>query len=118
MSNSVKLPWPNPSLSPNARVHHMALSRVKKAARHDAAWAAKAANLIAPGSDRIKVTMTFHPKDKRQRDRDNLLAQMKAYLDGIADHLCVNDHRFDHHVIVSTVDPDKIGFVRIVLEEV
>ena len=118
MGNSVTLPWPHPSLSPNARVHFMALARVKKAARHDAAWAAKSANLTAPDSARVKVVLTFHPKDKRPRDRDNLLAMSKAALDGIADHLCVNDSRFEHHVYVSTPDPDKLGFVIIELMEV
>jgi hypothetical protein len=43
----IALPWPDPRLSPNARVHFMALARVKKSARHDAWLTAIAATTPA-----------------------------------------------------------------------
>jgi len=40
------------------------------------------------------VVLTFSPPDKRRYDDDNLIARCKAYLDGIADALGVDDSRF------------------------
>src|SRR3546814_1232582 len=52
------------------------------------------ANVKAPENGDIRVVLTFYPPDRRQRDRDNLLSNCKASLDGIADSLGVNDSRF------------------------
>src|SRR3546814_16726876 len=52
------------------------------------------AKIKAPENGDIRVVLTLYPPDRRQRDRDNLLSNCKAYLDGIADALGVNDSRF------------------------
>jgi hypothetical protein len=48
----------------------------------------------------IAVHLAFHPPDKKPRDEDNMLASMKAALDGIAMALGVNDRwfRLSHEV--------------------
>jgi len=51
--------------------------------------------LKAPkGDGKIEIEITFYPPDKRHRDADNMVASIKAGLDGIADALRVNDKRF------------------------
>ena len=62
--------------------------------------------------------MTFIPPDKRSYDRDNLVARMKAGIDGLADALRINDKRFN--TVISTMDQDRYGgFVRIrILQEI
>lgn len=93
----VELAWPDKSLSPNARVHWGALSRAKKKAKDDAFWAAK--YVIPKGfkhtGDRLSFVVTAYPPDKRARDDDNIVAQMKSARDGIADALGVDDTLFD-----------------------
>jgi crossover junction endodeoxyribonuclease RusA len=97
----IELPWPHPTLSPNGRAHFMAKSRMTKKARAWANLATKAANLSVPAEGRIRVILTFYPSISRNRDKDNLLASCKAYLDGMAEALGVNDSRFDPVVFIA-----------------
>jgi len=43
---------------------------------------------------KIPITVTFYPPDKRHRDADNMVASIKAGLDGVADGLKINDRQF------------------------
>jgi crossover junction endodeoxyribonuclease RusA len=93
--NRIELPWPSALLSPNARVHWGAKSRATKAARADGYCATRAAKIGIPAGDvPIMVQLTFNPPDQRRRDQDGMLSSCKAYLDGIADALGVNDNAF------------------------
>ena len=75
---------PNPNLSPNKRLHHMALYKAKAAAKQDAI-----ALVMAQGGkpdhpyERAHITITWVAKDKRKRDIDNLFAAMKPSIDGL-----------------------------------
>jgi len=89
----ITLPWPPRELSPNARVHFRTKAAATKAYREQAYWLAKA-SLLAMPEGRINLRFDFHPPDKRRRDLDNMLASIKAGVDGIADAHEVNDHRF------------------------
>ena len=89
----VYLPWPSRILSPNARAHWSGIARAKRKARIDAYYLARA--------ERPSLTMTaplvsidFLPPDNRRRDLDNLIASMKAALDGISDAIGCDDHTF------------------------
>jgi crossover junction endodeoxyribonuclease RusA len=79
------LPWPPAPLWPNARPHWAQKAKATKAAR----FTAKALLIgVAPGPVRI----TFCPKPLGPKpDRDNCISACKAYQDGIADALGVND---------------------------
>ncbi len=98
----IVLPWPDRRLSPNARLHWGARAKLAGEARrvgYVMAWA-------APISDRaelreasnLRLTIRLSPPDKRRRDQDNLVASLKAPLDGIA-AAC----RFDDACIRQTV---------------
>ena len=52
------------------------------------------AKLKVVGSGKIPIEVTFYPPDKRHRDADNMVASIKAGLDGLADALKVNDKNF------------------------
>ena len=91
MSQTVTLPWPPKDLSPNARVHHMALAKVKKAYKLACAWQAVAQGVKPMTKDALHLNITFVPPDKRHRDLDNMLASIKAGLDGLRDVLGVDD---------------------------
>lgn len=92
---AIELSWPPRILSPNGRGHHMAKHRAKKAARAEGFSATKAAKVgLAAGDVPITIKLTFHPKTKNLPDADNAVASCKAYLDGIADALGVDDSCF------------------------
>lgn len=90
----VMLPWPKKEQSPNFRGHWMIKSRANKAARSMAAILAIGQGVCMPNDKKLVVGLLFNPPDKRHRDWDNLVASMKAGLDGIADGLRVNDRNF------------------------
>ncbi len=94
----IELAWPDARLKPNSRVHFMSLATAKKAAKESAAWAARIALqrrfFVHDGASDIILKQVAHPPDKRERDRDNLDASLKAARDGIAVALGVNDKHF------------------------
>lgn len=93
---TVTLPWPPSNLSPNARQHWAVLARAKRAYRR-ACWAQaieQGARRLH-GVDRLHMGLEFVPPNRRAFDLDNLLARMKAGLDGLADVLGVDDSRWE-----------------------
>ena len=74
---------PDPALSPNKRLHYMALYQAKEAAKQEAAALVLAQGKPARPYEKAHITITWVAKDKRRRDMDNLLASMKAYIDGL-----------------------------------
>lgn len=94
----VRLPLPDKRLSPNARAHWAVKSIAARAARHDG-WLAtmmvRNGYESFPEPSRIPVALHFIMPTARRRDTDNLFAGCKAYLDGVADALGVDDSRFD-----------------------
>ncbi len=101
---TIELPWPPKALSPNARVHWAQLARARKQYRMLAFVLACKAGVLGgqvKGVGRLKVALTFYPPVMRHRDKDNLLASMKAALDGLADALLVDDRQFDPEVSIA-----------------
>ena len=109
MMQTIRLTWPSADASPNARGHWAKRARANKTMRQAAFYLAKAANLTAPEGD-IHVRLTFYAPDRRHYDVDNLQARAKAYLDGIADALKVNDRMFRP---TSTIAPELGGYVEV-----
>ena len=92
----IHLPWLNPKLSCNARTHWAMEAERHTAEGFGLSMFTPAQKSIAQSSDRINVRITFHAPDKRRRDKQNMPASgtIKAYLDGIADALGVDDNKF------------------------
>lgn len=89
------LPYPARALWPNARSHWAIKARETKKARACAWGAAKACPGIALGNGPIPVTITLRPKATGPvPDADNIVAAAKAYLDGAAQAIGVNDKHF------------------------
>jgi crossover junction endodeoxyribonuclease RusA len=106
------LPWPPKELSPNARLHHMALARVKKRFRVACGLQAMAQGARRLQAENLALRVVFVPPDRRARDVDNCVAAMKAGFDGLADVLGVDDSRWrwsDPPVLSDQVG----GFVRV-----
>lgn len=118
----IVLPWPASILSPNDRSHWGAKVGPKADAKRIAAWSTTAAEGFydareaMKGDHRIPIRITFYPPDKRHRDADNMVASIKAALDGVADALKVNDRRFwpEFHFC----GPEKPGRVEVVFPHI
>lgn len=111
---TVELPWPEKVLSPNARVHWSRKARAVKSARSAAYFLTRQVTRPLSCSS-AKLTFVFCPPDNRRRDRDNLIASMKAATDGISDAIGIDDSKFDTSYSISS--PIKGGLVRVTLEE-
>ncbi|WP_329771100.1 hypothetical protein [Stenotrophomonas maltophilia] len=99
------LPWPSKDLSPNGRVHWSRKAKATKRARqtaavlaHEAGWRA----LQLPAG-KLHLWVSFHQAPgKALPDDDNMLGRFKAYRDGIAQVLGIDDKRFISHPVVSS----------------
>ena len=88
----INLPWPDKRLNPNARIHWAVKARAVKAYRDACRVLAIQSGACKLSSDgKLPVRVTFHPPDKRRRDRDNMIGSFKAGADGVADAIGVDD---------------------------
>lgn len=89
---TISLPIPNAALWPNSRKHWRAKAKFTKdhrQAAHDATELKPEGYFFTEFSG---YTLAFFYPDKRRRDDDNAQASCKAYRDGIADALGVDDN--------------------------
>ena len=119
MPLTITLPLPHPSLWPNSRKHWAPKAKQTKAHRQRA----QLRTLEALAGHRLSFagySLAFHyPEDKRRRDDDNAAASCKAYRDGIADALHIDDHNLpmvalptfaidrEHPRLEITLHPEK-----------
>ena len=90
----IELPFPAKILWPNGRGHHM--KKHREFQKHKQwAWAALCADRQYgyPGG-KIQWLVTFYPKTRNEIDDDNARASLKAYQDGFAKALGIDDNLF------------------------
>jgi len=89
----ISLPFPDASLMPNRKNgrHWASTVGIKQYCR---ILARTSTPRIDDLPELIPLSVIFNSPDKRHRDLDNLLAACKAYIDGIADALKINDRNF------------------------
>jgi crossover junction endodeoxyribonuclease RusA len=109
----VTLPWPNKVLSPNARAHWRKKHKANVLSKTDTAWALAPWRTEKITTERAKVTMVFHPPDKRRRDLDNLIAAMKGATDGISSAIGIDDSKFELSYSMGSVEPPGSVYVTI-----
>lgn len=92
------LPWPDSRLSPNSRTHWRPKAEAAKVAKRTAFYMSLQAQpddgAMMPDLASPHVLLRFHPVNRGRRDLDNAIASCKAYLDGIAASLKVDDSKF------------------------
>jgi crossover junction endodeoxyribonuclease RusA len=111
---TIELPFPAKILWPNGRGHWAAKNREFQ--KHKA-WAF-AALLVDGGrfgtapaeGERVQWSVTFYPKTRHAIDEDNAAASLKAYQDGLAEAMRINDSRFARPTI-HFAEPVKNGRV-------
>lgn len=92
---TVELPWPDKSLSPNGRVHWATKARASKTSKTMAAALTRLETKTKPRWPSARLLWAFHPKTAHTLDKDNCIASCKAYQDGIALALGIDDSLFD-----------------------
>lgn len=110
----IELPFPAKILWPNGRGHHMAKHRAFQ--KHKTwAWAALAADrTYAYYGGRVRWSVTFYPKTRNAVDDDNARGSLKAYQDGFAKALGIDDALFEAPT-VRFGEPVKGGKIVVVL---
>lgn len=86
---TLRLPWTKPPLSLNDRGHWRARAETIATARQYVALHAARQGIVADGP--VAVRLIYHPRDRRRRDEDNLVATLKALCDGLVDGGVVPD---------------------------
>lgn len=112
----IELPFPAKILWPNGRGHWAAKARAFK--DHKGwAWAAGMAKFrhIGLTTGPVNWSVTIHPKTAHAIDDDNARASLKAYQDGLALALGVDDKQFNAPTLTFG-EPIKGGKVIIELE--
>jgi crossover junction endodeoxyribonuclease RusA len=111
-SRRIILPLPGKWLKPNTTIGtmngRMAKATATKKYREAACEAARNADPNFGPLKAATVQCFFYHKDGRSRDKDNLLASMKAAFDGLADAGWVTDDRdFTHLPVKDNKDKDR-----------
>lgn len=108
----ITLSWPHRSLWPNSRIDRRAATSHRQTQKREA-WALTTqavAKFRRPTRDQFRhINITFHPPDKIRRDLDNMLASIKAGLDGVSDALGVDDSEWT--ITIKKGDVRKGGAV-------
>lgn len=114
---TVTLPWPNKALSPNAPGQHWAKKRRATKAAFGIAWALTLEALKGEKVDwsAVRLHWQFHPKTANRVDDDNAEASCKAYRDGIAKALGIDDANFTATRSIGA--PIKGGSVLVTISE-
>lgn len=113
----VRLPWPEPALWQNRRVHWRVRAKAVKSARLGAWAIACDQGLFTSGIKSARLVFSFYPPDRRKRDLQNMPATMKAAIDGIADALGVDDHGFKVAWPEAFGEPTPGGLVVVKISE-
>jgi crossover junction endodeoxyribonuclease RusA len=90
-NRTIVMPWPDQTLSPNARVHWAKKSAATKKYREYARLTALEKHFYIPKDRCLTIALGFHPPNASHYDLDNLLARMKSTLDGLFDANGAND---------------------------
>ena len=112
------LPYPPAKLSPNARLHWAQKAKLVRGCRVES-WAIVlkathgARDAIEAMPRPLPVLIRFHPPDKRRRDRDNAISAFKAFADGIADAIGVDDADWSPTYLMG--EPVKGGKVTVTI---
>ena len=106
---SIKLEMPHRFLSPNSRCHWAYKAREKKHQRMSAQIYIRQelGAVPEPKWETASVQITVTPPYRRRRDKDNLLASLKAAFDGAQDAGLIADDSGLTYLPITIAEPDK-----------
>lgn len=89
----IELPITKP-MSLNDRSHWSQKAEDVAQLRADAGWCVREAKVAR--CQKVRVTMIYEPRDKRRRDKDNLVATLKPIVDALVDTSVIPDDTPEH----------------------
>jgi len=114
---AINLEMPHKHLSPNSRCHWAQKAKAKKDQRYHSFYRIlRALNEIAPFNTHLRewvpwktanVQIVVIPPDRRRRDKDNILASLKAAFDGAQDAGLIADDSGLTYLPITITEPDK-----------
>lgn len=112
----ITLPWPEKTLSPNARVHYHEKGKARRRAKNYAYCQALEAERFTPATgEELTLTIRVYPPDRRKRDIDNVFASLKAAIDGIAEAFDFDDVQIKR-TILERCNVKKDGLIVLKIE--
>lgn len=124
MKIEVDLAWPPRGLSPNARLTFFAKAQLYKRTKWDAQQRTRLVlvngNIQRPSFSKkergaVNVTLVCTPPVTRYHDEDNMLANCKAVLDGVAAALGIDDTIF-HFREQQWLPASKPGVLKLIVD--
>ena len=108
---SFALPWPPATLSPNGSHGHWFTAAKARKRYRGACYVSVLADAVPrPTAARLKVLLLFVPPTRSERRNvDNLIARMKAGLDGVAQAWGIDDRAFERveGAIIPVANPTR-----------
>jgi len=126
MGETTKIAWtpitlvvnhlPARELSPNTRAFWTKIANAKRDASAEALALVRERYAVPPCIPMARVSYTFYIKGKRRHDPDNLVASMKAYLDGIVWSGLLPDDNSQHltigqPIVIQGADVDGVAIL-------
>lgn len=112
---SITLPWPPSSLRVNSHKHWRSRQTGAKLYKSVCMIELREQGLGRIDCHHMHLTIRFCPPDKRRRDLDGMLSQVKWGIDAISDTIGLDDYHFGFTLIRG--DPVKGGKVIVTLTE-
>lgn len=104
---TITLPLPHKSLNPNSRAHHMTVAEHKRKARGLSCGVLFGNPETRMGWENIEIEVHWYHSTQQVRDRDNIVASLKATVDGLEDAgLVLNDSGVRWGQVHPLVDPE------------
>jgi crossover junction endodeoxyribonuclease RusA len=107
---AINLDMPHKHLSPNSRCHWAQKAKAKKDQRESSRYLIFMemywAGCTTPWKT-ANVQIVVTPPDRRRRDKDNLLASLKAAFDGAQDAGLIADDSGLTYLPITITEPDK-----------
>ena len=112
------LPWPPATLSPNGSHGHWRTRAKAKKSYRDACYVSVLEQCVPkPTAASLDLELLFVPPGHHRFDRDNLVARMKAGLDGVARAWGIDDHAFVRIAAEVSGVPRRDGHVLVTVRE-
>jgi crossover junction endodeoxyribonuclease RusA len=101
---TIDLPYINPPLSGNDRMHWAETNTWRQQIKRDVAWLARSVDL-PKDLPRVVVVLHWQPSLRRRRDSDNLYPTLKPCLDGLVAYGLTADDDAEHVLSGTAVEP-------------
>jgi len=114
---TITLPLPSRALMPNARHHWRDIAKAKRIARLTSRYSSEPYVGQIDAMAAVSCEARFFFETARKRDRDNLIAWLKAYFDGLQDSGLIRNDSDITHLPARVMQDEKAPRVELHITE-